>query len=88
MALTPTDVGAVPVAIAAGATLVTVENLGKRPLRFVIGQAADETAPADLDAGHLLHPGAREIVRLGDSAYPIWAWAPYPTVIGVSAPLT
>ena len=87
MALQVTDVGPAPVAIAAGAALVTVENLGDRPLRFVVGEAANEAAPADPEAGHLLQPGGRETVRLGDAAYPLWAWAPYPTAIGVSAPL-
>ena len=82
-----TDVGAVPVAVAPGAAVVAVENLGDRPLRFVVGETAAEAAPADLQAGHLLMPGQRETVRLGDAAYPLWAWAPFPTQIGVSAPL-
>lgn len=87
MALQVADVGQAPVSIAAGAAVVTLENLGERPLRFVVGQAADEMAPADLEAGHLLLPGQRETVRLGDAAHPIWAWSDRPTRLGVSAPL-
>ena len=84
MALSPTDVGPIPVAVAAGAALVAVENVGDRPLRFVVGEAADEAAPSDLGAGHLLQPGERETVRLGDAAYPLWAWSAFPTRIGIS----
>ena len=87
MAVARTPIGAAPTRIDPGAALVVIENLGHRPLRFVVGEAADEAAPADLEAGHLLQPGARETVRLGDAAYPIWAWAPISTAIGVSAPL-
>ena len=87
MALSLTDVGRVPVAVAAGAALVAVENLGDRPLRFVVGEAADEAAPADLEAGHLLQPGQRETVRLGDAAFPLWAWSAFPTRIGISTRL-
>ena len=87
MALAIAAIGAAPTRIAPGADVVTVENLGGRPLRFVVGEAAGEAAPSDLGAGHLLGPGRRETVRLGEAAFPIWAWAPYPTRIGVSARL-
>ena len=85
--LQQTAVGPVPVRLNPGAKLVTIENLGERPLRFVVGEAAAETAPAGLEAGHLLQSGQREIVRLGDAAYPIWAWSDFPTQVGLSPPL-
>lgn len=87
MAVAARAVDPVPTRIDPGADIVTVENIGDRPLRFVVGEAAAEAAPADLKAGHLLQPGQRETVRLGDAAYPIWAWSSFPTQIGVSAPL-
>ena len=87
MAVAKTALGAAPTRIDPGAALVTLENLGERPLRFVVGEAVNEAAPTDLGAGHVLQPGQRETVRLGADTYPVWAWAPYPTAIGVSAPL-
>ena len=58
------------------------ENLGPRPLRFVVAAAAGEPAPLDLRAGHLLLPGQRETVRTA-SGVPVWAWSDYPTRLGV-----
>lgn len=87
MAVSRTEIGAAPTRIDPGAEAITLENLGKRPLRFVVGEAANEAAPTDIDAGHLLKPGRRETVRLGADTYPIWAWAPHSTRIGVSAVL-
>lgn len=87
MALSVTDVGAAPARIDPGVATVTVENLGQRPLRFVVGEAAAEAAPKDLGAGHLLQPGERETVQLCAAANPIWAWSALGTRIGVSAAL-
>lgn len=87
MALRVTDVGAAPARIAGAGATFALENLGQRPLRFVVGQSAGEAAPSDLGAGHLLLPGRRETVRLGDAANPVWVWSDYPTRVGVSAAL-
>ena len=70
-----------------GDAVVTLDNVGERPLWFVVGEADAEAAPSDPGVGHLLQPGQRETVRLGADTCPIWAWAPFPTAVGVSAPL-
>ena len=85
MALSAAAVGRVPVDVAAALNLDgdrVVENLGQRPLRFVVAEAAGEAAPADLGAGQLLQPGQRETVRT-TAGQPLWAWSPFPTRIGV-----
>lgn len=67
--------------------MVTVENLGDRELRFVVGEAARENAPADREAGHLLLPAPGRRCGSKNAAYPLWVWSDPPTTIGVSAAL-
>ena len=86
MAVSTTAVGAAPVRVVAGATRILVENLGRVPLRFVVGAAAGELAPSARSAGHLLLPGRRVTVRVAAATYPLWVWAPKATVVGVSTP--
>ena len=85
MGLRLTDVDREPVNLMPGAESVTLENAGPRALRFVVGEAAGERAPTDLAAGHLLLPGRRTVIRLGGSAFPLWAWAEKPTTASVGA---
>ena len=85
MALLKHAVGAVPVDVGAALNLDgnrVLENIGGRPLRFVVAESAGEAAPTDLSAGQLLRPGQRELVG-AVSGQPLWAWAPFPTRIGV-----
>ena len=84
MALSKHAVGAAPVDVGAALNLDgnrVIENIGSRPLRFVVAEAAGEAAPTDLGAGQLLRPGQRETVR-ATSGVPLWVWAPFPTVVG------
>ena len=85
MGLLTHPVGPVPVDVGAALSLDgdrVLENLGQRPLRFVVAEAAEEMAPLDPRAGHLLQPGQRETVRTV-AGTPVWAWAPYATRLGV-----
>lgn len=85
MALLTQPIGPVPVDVGAALGLDgdrVFENLGQRPLRFVVAAAAGETAPLDLRAGHLLLPGRRETVRTA-AGTPVWAWSDQPTRLGV-----
>ena len=85
MALRPHAVGAVPVDVGAALALDgdhVIENIGGRPLRFVVADAPGEAAPLDPRAGHLLQPGQRETVRTA-AGTPVWAWSNHPTRLGV-----
>ena len=85
MALLTHAVGAAPVDVGAALNLDgnrVFENLGARPLRFVVAAAAGEMAPLDVRAGHLLLPGRRETVATAAGA-PVWVWSEHPTRLGV-----
>ena len=84
MALLPHVVDTIPVDVGAALNLDgnrVFENIGQRPLRFIVADAPGEAAPLNPRAGHLLQPGARETVRTA-AGTPVWAWADYPTRIG------
>lgn len=85
--LAPTAIGVAPVSVLLPAAVSTIENLGSRPLRFVVAESAAEQAPADRRDGHLLQPGEREDVERLAADAPLWAWSDYPTRIGVGARL-
>ena len=87
MALSVTAVGPVPVSVVLDDATATIENLGDRPLRFMVARMADEAAPEDLGAGHLLLPGARVDVKRAAEDAPLWVWSDRPTRIGVAARL-
>ena len=74
-----------PVKVALAAETATIENLGDRPLRFVLMEAVDEAAPENRRDGHLLGPGGRQAIERIRSRDPLglWAWSDHPTRIGV-----
>lgn len=75
---TPTDAGA---ALTLDGDRV-FENVGLRPLWFVVADAQNEPAPTDPRAGHLLQPGQRETVRTAMGT-PVWVWSQHETRLGV-----
>ena len=84
MAIQTRMIGSAPSDVALGLSGDRViENIGTRPLWFVVGASSGEPAPTNLDAGHLLEPGRRELVTLV-AGRPLWVWAPpFGSMLGV-----